>query len=93
MRPTAVLVNISRGEVVAEEALAEALAEKRIFGAGIDVYEKEPQVHPALLAADSAVLMPHIGSATLEAREAMGRLAAENLAAVLEGREPPCPLN
>ncbi len=93
MRPTAVLVNISRGEVVEEAALAEALAEGRIFAAGLDVYEREPQVHPALLAQDSAVLMPHIGSATAEAREAMGRLAAENLLAVLEGREPPCPLN
>jgi len=93
MRRTAVLVNISRGEVVAEEALAEALAEGRIFGAGIDVYEKEPQVHPALLAAKSAALSPHIGSATRDAREAMGRLAAENLVAVLDGREPPCPVN
>ncbi len=93
MRRTAVLVNISRGEVVAEEALAEALAEGRIFGAGIDVYEKEPRVHPALLAAKSTALSPHIGSATRDAREAMGRLAAENLVAVLEGREPPCPVN
>jgi glyoxylate reductase len=93
MRPTAVLVNISRGEVVSEAALAEALAEGRIAGAGIDVYEREPQVHPALLEQDAAVLMPHIGSATAEAREAMGRLAAENLLAVLEGREPPCPVN
>lgn len=93
MRPTAVLVNISRGEVVEEAALAAALAEGRIFAAGLDVYEREPQVHPALLAQDSAVLMPHIGSATAEAREAMGRLAAENLLAVLEGREPPCSLN
>jgi glyoxylate reductase len=93
MRRTAVLVNISRGEVVVEEALAEALAEGRIFGAGIDVYEKEPRVHPALLAARSAALSPHIGSATGDAREAMGRLATENLVAVLEGREPPCPVN
>ena len=93
MRPTAVLVNISRGDVVEEEALVDALEQRRIFGAGLDVYEKEPKVHPGLLAADSAVLLPHVGSATVEAREGMGRLAAENLVAVLEGREPPCPVN
>jgi glyoxylate reductase len=93
MRRTAVLVNISRGEVVDEAALAEALAEGRIFGAGLDVYEKEPQVHPGLLAVDSAVLLPHVGSATVEAREGMGRRAAENLLAVLEGREPPSAFN
>jgi glyoxylate reductase len=93
MRPTSVLVNISRGDVVVEEALAEALAEKRIFAAGLDVYEKEPKVHPGLLSADSAVLLPHVGSATVEAREGMGRLAAANLLAVLEGREPPASVN
>ncbi|RJP22264.1 MAG: D-glycerate dehydrogenase [Deltaproteobacteria bacterium] len=93
MRRTAVLVNIARGEVVDEEAVAEALSEGRIFGAGLDVYEKEPQLLPELLAAPSTALLPHIGSATGEAREAMGRLAAENLLAVLEGREPPSPVN
>ncbi len=93
MRPNAVLVNIARGEVVDDEALADALAEGRIFGAGLDVFEKEPQVHPALLAAGAAVLVPHIGSATGAAREGMGRLATENLVAVLEGREPPCRVN
>ncbi len=93
MRRTAVLVNISRGDVVEEEALAEALAEGRIFGAGLDVYEKEPRVHPGLLAADTAVLLPHVGSATIEAREGMGRRASENLLAVLDGREPPSPFN
>jgi glyoxylate reductase len=93
MRPKAVLVNIARGEVVDEGALAQALSEGRIFGAGLDVFEKEPQVHPALREAGSAVLVPHIGSATGDAREAMGRLATENLLAVLEGREPPCRVN
>jgi glyoxylate reductase len=93
MRPNAVLVNIARGEVVDEEALAQALSEGRIFGAGLDVFEKEPQVSPALLEARSAVLVPHIGSATGDARERMGRLATENLLAVLEGREPPCRVN
>lgn len=93
MKRTAVLVNIARGEVVDEEAVATALAEERLFGAGLDVFEKEPRIHPRLLSAPSAVLLPHLGSATGETREAMGRLAAENLLAVLDGREPPCPVN
>jgi glyoxylate reductase len=93
MKPTAVLVNVARGEVVEEEALACALSAGRLFAAGLDVYEREPAVHPALLSAPSAVLLPHLGSATRDTREAMGRLAAENLLAVLEGRDPPCPVN
>jgi glyoxylate reductase len=93
MKPAAVLVNIARGEVVDEGALAEALSEGRLFAAGLDVYEKEPQVHPGLLSVPSAVLLPHLGSATVDAREGMGRLATENLVAVLEGKEPPCPVN
>jgi len=93
MKRTAVLVNIARGEVVDEEALAAALAEGRLSGAGLDVFEKEPRIHPRLLSAPSAVLLPHLGSATGETREAMGRLATENLLAVLDGREPPCPVN
>jgi glyoxylate reductase len=93
MKRTAVLVNIARGEVVDEEALAAALTEGRLSGAGLDVYEEEPRVHPLLLSAPSAVLLPHLGSATGETREAMGRLATENLLAVLDGREPPCPVN
>ncbi|MBI5342646.1 MAG: D-glycerate dehydrogenase [Deltaproteobacteria bacterium] len=93
MKRTAVLVNIARGEVVDEGALADALAERGIFAAGLDVYEKEPVVHPGLLAAPSAVLLPHVGSATAETRERMGRLAAENLLAVLSGTEPFSPVN
>lgn len=93
MKRTAVLVNIARGEVVDEEAVATALAEGRLFGAGLDVFEKEPRIHPRLLSAPSTVLLPHLGSATGEAREAMGRLATENLLAVLEGRAPPFPVN
>lgn len=93
MKKEAVLVNISRGEVVDEGALAEALGEGRIFAAGLDVYEREPKIHPRLLRAPSAVLLPHLGSATTEARERMGRLATENLLAVLEGADPPCPVN
>ncbi len=93
MKRTAVLVNIARGEVVDEEAVAETLAEGRLFAAGLDVYEREPRIHPRLLSAPSAVLLPHLGSATGETREAMGRLATQNLLAVLDGREPPCPVN
>lgn len=93
MKRTAVLVNVSRGEVVDEAALAAALAGGGLFAAGLDVYEKEPLVHPDLLAAPSAVLLPHVGSATAETRERMGRLATENLLAVLEGADPPCAVN
>ncbi len=93
MKRTAVLVNIARGEVVDEEAMAMALTEGRLFGAGLDVFEKEPRVHPLLLTAPSTVLLPHLGSANGETREAMGRLATENLLAVLDGREPPSPVN
>lgn len=93
MKRDAVLVNVSRGEVVDEGALAEALEGGRIFAAGLDVYEKEPEIHPRLLRAPSAVLLPHVGSATRETRERMGRLATENLLAVLAGGEPPCPVN
>jgi glyoxylate reductase len=93
MKPTSVLVNVSRGEVVDEGALAKALAGGTIFAAGLDVYEREPDVHPDLLAAPSAVLLPHVGSATTETRERMGRLATENMLAVLAGVEPPCPVN
>lgn len=93
MKRTAVLVNVSRGEVVDEEALAEALLDGRIFSAGLDVYEREPVVHPGLLHAHSAVLSPHLGSATAEARGRMGLLATENLLAVLAGKEPPAAVN
>ena len=93
MKREAVLVNVSRGEVVDEKALAEALLTRRIFAAGLDVYEKEPKIHPRLLRAPSAVLLPHLGSATTETRERMGGLATENLLAVLSGDAPPCPVN
>ncbi len=93
MKKEAVLVNVSRGEVVDEKALAEALREGRIFAAGLDVYEKEPKVHPGLLRVRNAVLLPHLGSATTDAREGMGKLATENLLAVLSGEDPPCPVN
>jgi lactate dehydrogenase-like 2-hydroxyacid dehydrogenase len=79
MKPSAVLINTARGSIVDEEALARALAEQRIAGAGLDVYEHEPRIHPALLVAENAVLLPHLGSATHETRIAMGMRVAANL--------------
>lgn len=93
MKPEAVLVNTARGPVVDEAALAEALAENRIFAAGLDVYEEEPEVHPKLLELENVVLAPHLGSASIETRDRMAALAAENLRAVLEGESPESPVN
>lgn len=89
LRPSARIVNTARGTVIDEAALAEALAEGRLAGAGLDVYEAEPKVHPGLLALENAVLLPHLGSATVETRIAMGMRVADNLAAFFGGREPP----
>ena len=92
MKPEAVLVNTSRGPVVDETALADALAERRIFAAGLDVYEEEPKVHPKLLELENVVLAPHIGSGSIETRDRMAVLAAENIVAVLSGGEPRTPV-
>lgn len=89
MKSTAVFVNASRGPVVDESSLAEALENGRIFAAGLDVYEEEPKVHPKLLELENVVLAPHIGSASIETRDKMAALAAENLQAVLNGEKPP----
>lgn len=89
LRPGAVLVNTSRGAVVDEAALAEALEAGRLAGAALDVFEHEPVVHPGLLGREDVVLTPHLGSATLEAREAMGMLCVEALRAVLVDGDPP----
>jgi glyoxylate reductase len=92
MKPDAVLVNTSRGPVVDEEALAVALEDGTIFAAGLDVYEREPEVHPRLLVAPRTVLLPHIGSASLATRTRMARVAAENVVAVLAGDRPENPV-
>jgi glyoxylate reductase len=88
MKSTAVLVNTARGPVVDEAALADALHGGRLFAAGLDVYEHEPAVHPKLLTAPRTVLLPHIGSATVATRTAMGRMAARAVVDVLAGRAP-----
>ena len=89
MRPEAHLVNIARGDVVDEIALVEALEAGRIAGAGLDVYEREPAVPERLRRLENAVLLPHLGTAALEVREAMGLIAVENARAVIEGRPAP----
>jgi len=93
MKKTAYLVNASRGPVVDEAALAHALKEGRIAGAGIDVFEREPEVHPALIGLPNVVLAPHIASASSDTRVKMAMLAVDNCLAVLEGRTPPTPVN
>lgn len=93
MKPSATLTNIARGGVVDDAALALALRERRIAAAGLDVFEGEPSVHPALLALPNVVLTPHIASASIPTRLAMANLAADNLIAALSGGMPPTALN
>ncbi len=93
MKKTAYLVNASRGPGVDEAALAQARKEGRIAGAGIDVFEREPEVHPAVIGLPNVVLAPHIASASSDTRVKMARLAVDNCLAVLEGRTPPTPVN
>ena len=89
MKPTAYLINTSRGPIVDEQALADALKNGTIKGAAIDVFEQEPEITPALKELESIILTPHIASATEETRQAMSKLAAENIIEALEGRTPP----
>jgi glyoxylate reductase len=93
MKETAFLVNSARGPIIDEAALVDALKAGTIAGAGLDVFENEPDVHPGLLDLDNVVLLPHLGSATIETRTAMGVLAAQNAIAVLRGERPPTPVN
>ena len=92
MKDTSYLVNTARGPIVDEAALATALTSGTIAGAGLDVFEREPAVHEGLLGLDNVVLVPHLGSATVETRTAMASLAADNALAVLRGQDPPTPV-
>lgn len=92
MKPSAYLINSSRGPVIDEAALVEALRNKVIRGAAIDVYEKEPALTPGLADLDNIVITPHIASASLETRSKMAEMAADNIIAVLEGKTPPNPV-
>jgi len=89
MKPSAYLINAARGPIVAEEALVDALAARRIAGAGLDVFENEPNVPPRLRALTNAVFTPHVGSAVAELREAMANVVVDNILAVLAGKRPP----
>lgn len=93
MKPTAILINTARGPVVNEAAVVEVLRNRQIAAAGFDVYENEPKLTPGLAELDNAVLLPHLGSGTVATREKMSLMTAENILAVLAGREPPNPLN
>ena len=92
MRSDAYLVNTARGPIVDESALVRALGERQIAGAGLDVFEREPEVDPGLLELENVVVVPHLGSATIETRTAMAMLAAENAIAVVRGETPPTPV-
>jgi len=89
MKPTAFLINTARGPIVDEAALVRALSERRIAGAGLDVYEFEPKVDPALIKMSNVVLTPHLGSAVTDLREMMANTVADNILAVLNGKQPP----
>jgi len=89
MKPTAYLINTSRGPIIDEPALVRALAEKRIAGAGLDVFEEEPRVPPALIEMSNVVLTPHLGSAVRELRATMANVVVDNILAVLDGKQPP----
>ncbi len=89
LQPSAFIINTARGPIVDEEALVQALQSHRLAGAGLDVFENEPHVHPALIGMDNVTLLPHVGSATAETRRRMAMLASENLLVALRGQRPP----
>jgi len=89
MKPTAYLINTARGPIIDEQALVRALRDKRLAGAGLDVYENEPQPHPELLKMQNVVMTPHTGSAISELRAAMANVVVDNILALLDGRQPP----
>ena len=89
LKPAAIIVNTSRGPVVDESALVDALNAGKLWGAGLDVYENEPTVHPGLIKLENVVLTPHIGSAEISWRQAMTEMVLTNIKAVFEGNEPP----
>lgn len=89
MKTTAILVNTSRGPVIDEDALAEALSSRRIWGAGLDVFENEPHVHPGLVGLDNVTMMPHVGSGEIRYREEMTRMVGLSASAILAGQRPP----
>ena len=93
LKKSAIIVNTARGEIVDEKELIKTLRQKKILSAGFDVYENEPAINPELLKLDNVVLLPHIGSATVEARSAMAILAAKNVINVLSGKKPLTPVN
>ncbi len=88
IKKDAYIINTSRGPVIEESALAQALESGHLGGAGLDVYEFEPEIHPKLYNLKNVILLPHVGSATKETRDAMARIAANNVKAVLSGNKP-----
>ena len=89
LQPHAVIINTARGEIIDEEALADLIEVGRIAGAGLDVFEQEPEINPKLLELDNVVLLPHMGSATVEARMAMGEKVLINIRTFVDGHRPP----